>query len=55
MRAHHEFDNAQAQPAAAGLARQALVHLVESPEDSPLFARGNADAIVLHSENHPLA
>src|ERR1039457_6885015 len=38
--------------AAACLAREALVHLVEAAEDFLAFARGDADSVVLHRKDH---
>src|SRR5215471_11177308 len=52
MGSHDEIDNAQAEPATSGLARQALVHLVELAEDSFLLSWGNSDALVFDGENH---
>src|ERR1035441_548713 len=52
LRTHHKLHDTQSQPAAAGLARQPLVHLVEAPENFPSFARGDAYSVILHREDH---
>ena len=55
VRAGDQVDDAQAEADAGGLARQPLIDAVEAPEDAPLLARGDADAVVLHGErdDHP--
>ena len=43
-----QLDDAEAETDAAGLAGQPLIDAVEAPEDPPLLARRDADAVVLH-------
>ena len=50
MGAHDELDNAQAETAAAGIARKAAIDLIKAAEYSFLFARGDADTVVFYGE-----
>ncbi len=50
--ADDEIDDAEAQTAAAGIAGQAAIYLVESAENFLLVARGDADAVVRDFEDY---
>ena len=50
--ARDQLDDAEAEPDAAGLSRQALIDAVEAAEDASLFADRDTDAVVFDGKHH---
>ena len=50
--ANDQVDDAEAETDTARLAGETLVHAIEAAEDPSLLADRNADAVILHGEQH---